>query len=242
MIRKLAFVGMLGLISMALLSGNAPIDAQGKKKGDVNKQNQLLKKTIAERDQRIRNLEAQLQRLRVENTGLRKKGPGAGKLQADLNAANQKIQDQEELIDSLKKGDLSAQVAALRKKVRELGLIKNAPLVHTKILKLKKADDKEVKKIEEEAAKTLAKIEGIRAIWIARPAESPTPELAQKGYQIGVMVLLDDAEALQKFLDDPLHKQFTDRLADLWERPVVYDIQRETEDAKKKDEKRKDDK
>jgi hypothetical protein len=66
-------------------------------------------------------------------------------------------------------------------------------------------------------------------VWIGKPAENATPELAQTGYQLGVTVVLDDAEALQRYLDDPLHKQFTDKMGDAWERPLVFDIQRETE-------------
>ena len=71
-----------------------------------------------------------------------------------------------------------------------------------------------------------------------------TPELAQKGYQLGIVVLLEDPDTLTKFLEDPLHKQFTDKLADYWERPVVYDFVREKEipmkvEPKKKDTKKK---
>lgn len=244
MIRKLWVVSLCGLVGGVLLCGQAPIEAQAKK-DDLAKQITQLKKTIADRDQHITKLEGQNQKLKNDLDAYKKKNPSAKQLQKDLDRANQSIKDRDQLIATLQQGaaaatkDLAKQNESLRRRLRDLEVVKKAPFVHSVILKLKKADDDQVKTVSDEATKTFAKIDGVRAVWIGKPAENGTPELAQKGYQLGVVVLLDDAESLQKFLDDPLHKQFTDKMGEYWERPVVYDFQRDPEMPKKGDAKKK---
>jgi len=257
MIRKLCFAGLIGFVGVVCLCSQAPIDAQGKK-DDLAKQVQQLQKAVKERDQTILKLETQLQKLRLDDikddgkiSQLQQrikqlegdlKGKKADKTTAqykkDLDAANQAIKEKDQLIATLQSkaptatADLSKEVIKLRKTVRELEVAKKAPFAHASILKLKKVDDEQVKKIYEEANKSLAKIAGVRSILVGRPVENGTPEFAQKGYQLGVVVLLDDADALRKYLDDPLHKQFNDKMADYWERPLVYDFQRDLDEAK----------
>ena len=234
--RKLCLAGLGVAVAALLLGSQATIDGQGKT--DLNKQIAQLKATLAERDKSIA-------KLHNDFNAYKKSHPGAAKLQKDLDTAHQTIKDRDATIASLQDkspttvADLTKENSALRKQVRELQAAKKAPFVHTVILKLKQKDDDQVKKVQDEADKTLAKIDGVRSIYIGKPAEKGTPELAQKGYQLGVVVLLDDADALQKFLDDSLHRQFMDKMGDSWERPVVYDFQRDMDDAKK-DEKNKD--
>lgn len=259
MIRKLYFAGLLALAGLVYLCSQEPIDAQGKK-DDPAKQVQQLQKAVKERDQTILKLEAQLQKLKLDDikgdgqvaqlqqrvkqleSELKKKKPGptdktALQYKKELDAANQSIKDKDQLIAALQSkaptatSELSKEVVKLRKTVRELEAAKKAPFAHASILKLKKADDAQVKAIYDEANKSLAKIAGVRSILVGKPVENGSPT-AQTGYQLGVVILLDDADALQKFLDDPLHKQFNDRMADLWERPIVYDFQRDVEALK----------
>lgn len=226
MIRKLLVTFFGALVATGLWwSQPAPTEAQGKK-DEQAKLIQQLKKSLVERDQ-------QITRLKFELAEAKKKSTAAFRLQKDLDAANQTIRDRDAQIAVLQDkapktiADLTKENSTLRKTVRDLQNIQKAPFVHTTILKLKKTDDAQVKKVYDEAAKTLAKIDGVRNVYVGKPAEAGTPELAQKGYQIGVVVLLDDADALQKYLDDPLHKQFTDKMGDYWERPLVYDFQRD---------------
>jgi uncharacterized small protein (DUF1192 family) len=259
MIRKLGAAGFCLLVGMMLFWSQAPTPAQGKK-DDQAKQIQQLKKQLADRDQQIQKLEAQISKLKINDAkddgkiallqqrikqleaDLKNKKPdkSATQLRKDLDAANLSIKDKDAQIAALQDkapkatAELSKEITKLRGRVRELEAVKKAPLVHSVILKLKKADPEQVKIISEEANKTLAKIEGVRGMWIGKPAENATPELAQKGYQLGLVVLLDDSDALQKFLEDPLHKQFNDKMGTLWDRPVVYDIQREVEEPKEK--------
>jgi predicted RNase H-like nuclease (RuvC/YqgF family) len=238
MFRKLCAILGCAAIGAFLLCHQTPIEAQGKK-DDQAKQIQQLKKSIQDKENQINKLELQVQKQKLDYEYYKKKNPGAPKLQKDLDKANQTIKDKEALITTLQKPasqatkDLTKDNEALRRKVRDLEAFKKAPFVHSVILKLKKEDDEQVKTIAAEADKTLAKIPGVRAVWLGKPAEYGTPDLAQKDYQIGIVVLLDDADALLKFLDDPLHKQFNDKMGEYWERPVVYDFQRDGEAAKK---------
>lgn len=230
MFRKLCVAVFCVVVGAVLWIGQAPVEGQGGKT-DQKKEIQQLKNTIAERDKTIANL-------KNEFAAYKKTHPATSKLQKDLDTANQTIKDRDATIASLKSptavSDLTKENTALRKQIRELQTIKKAPFVHTVILKLKKADDDEVKKIYDEASMTLAKIDGVRAVYVGKPAESGTPDVAQKGYQLGLVILLDDSESLQKYLEDSLHKQFVEKMGDRWDRPVVYDFQRDTDDAKKK--------
>ncbi|MBI1832144.1 MAG: Dabb family protein [Planctomycetes bacterium] len=242
MLLRSCLIGLGLVIFAAILGGQAQAPAQSK--DELARQVQQLKKSLAERDKHVSSLQSQNQKLKQDFDAYKKKNPGSSKLQKDLDAANQSIKDKDAQIATLQDktpkatAELSREIIRLRRTIRELESATKAPLVHTVILKLKKLDDTSVKTIYDEAGKTLAKIEGVRNVWIGKPAENATPELAQKGYQLGIVVALDDADALQKFLDDPLHKQFTERMGTLWERPVVYDLQRDTDDSKKDDAKK----
>jgi hypothetical protein len=257
MIRQLCVTALCGIAGVLLLCSQSPTMATAKK-DDLKKQVQDLKKTVADRDQTIQKLEAQIQnmqlaaaqsqnkilalQLQVEAGLLAKKGPNdktVARLRRDLDAANQSLKDRDDTIAVLKDSQLTSaqakELVKLRKSASELDALRKAPFVHTKILKVKKINDAQIKMVYDEANKTLAKIDGVRGVWIGKPAENPTPELAQKGYQIGVVVLLDDPDTLPKFLDDPLHKQFVSKMASYWERPVVYDLQRDPDEPKKDD-------
>jgi hypothetical protein len=234
MFRKHCAVNGCAVIGAFLLCQQTPIEAQGKK-DDQAKQIQQLKKSLQEKENQINKLELQVHKQKLDFEYYKKKTPGAPKLQKDLDKANQTIKDKEAVIANLQKPasqatkDLTKENEALRRKIRDLEAFKRAPFVHSVILKLKKEDAGQVKVIAAEADKTLARIPSVRAVWLGRPAEYGTPELAQKGYQLGIVVLLDDADALQRFLDDPLHKQFNDKMGEYWERPIVYDFQRDGE-------------
>ncbi len=133
-----------------------------------------------------------------------------------------------------KLADKEQAINGLKKTIRDLALIKNAPYVHTVVLKMKKDEDSEqIKLATNAAAKTLAKITGVRHLWIGRRAEVGSPGEMDKDYQVEVVVLFDDSDGLKKFLDDPLCKQFNDRVADYWNDPAVYDILRDPDTVKK---------
>ncbi|MSU79892.1 MAG: hypothetical protein EXS16_17610 [Gemmataceae bacterium] len=271
MFRKTLPVFIVLVTGSLLLTHRDQAPAQGKK-DDLGKQVQTLKKTVADRDQAILKLEAQIQKLKLndvrddgkmaqlqqrikqlESELKGKKTTPTGdkntteKLKTDLAAANKSIKDKDDLIATLQNAspkstaDLAKEIVSLRRRAKEFDAVIKAPFVHSLVLKTKtEASSEQVKAITDEVLKTLPQIEGVRGVWLGKPAEFGTPGLAQKGYQVGVVVLLENAETLDKFLADPLHKQFTDKLGDSWERPVVYDFVRESEMPKKADPKKKD--
>lgn len=201
---------------------------------------------LAQAQQRIKQLENELKGKKVTPPA----DKNVDKLKKDLEAAKKSLKEKDDLITTLQDtttkaaADLAKEVVALRRKAKELEAVKKAPFVHSLVLKTKsEANADQVKAVTEEVLRTLPMIDGVRGVWIGKPAEFGTPELAQKGYQLGIVVLLEKAESLDKFLEDPLHKQFTDKLADYWERPVVYDFVNEMDmpkDTKKVDPKKKD--
>ena len=212
MIRKLCVLLSCSVAVAWLLCSQAPMPAQSTKKDDLNKQITDLKKKVADRDQTITQLNSTI----TTNTGTIKDKTSQIKTLTDQNTAQ-------------------------TKRLKTLDNIKKAAYLHATILKLKKSDDAQVKKVYDQAFKTIAKIDGVRAMWIAKPADDDISEGAQKDYQLGLIVMLDDGDALKSYLDDPLYKKFTDKMGDDWEKPVVYDMMRDLDAEKKNEAKNKKD-
>jgi septal ring factor EnvC (AmiA/AmiB activator) len=249
------------IAAILLLCWQCPLEAQGKK-DDLAKQIQQLQKAVKERDQTISKLETQIQKLRLGNikddgkitqlqvrvkqleNELKTKKAGAidkGQLRKDLDAAHQSIKEKDQLIATLQNkapkatAELAKEVTQLRQTVRDLDAAKKAPLAHAMILKLKKYDDTEVKQIYENAATNLAKIDGVRNILVGTPVESDSGAPARNSYHLGVIIFLDHVDALGKLRDDPLYKQFAERITEKWERPVVFEFQRDQKSPIKPD-------
>jgi hypothetical protein len=53
--------------------------------------------------------------------------------------------------------------------------------------------------------KMLAKIAVVRSVKAGRPADKATPKFAKKNYDAALLVLIDDFDGLEKYLEDPLH-------------------------------------
>jgi hypothetical protein len=87
-----------------------------------------------------------------------------------------------------------------------------APFVHTVIFHLKKdAPDGEAQALIADAHELLGKIPSVRGLRIGRPAETGTPDLAKKDFQVGLLVLFDDYAGLKTYLDHPLHLKYVDK-------------------------------
>ena len=107
---------------------------------------------------------------------------------------------------------------------RKIAVRKPASFVHTVIFHLKKdAPENATDAVIADTQKLLARIESVREIRAGRPAEKGSPNAA-KDYQIGLLVLFDDAGGLQTYLDHPLHKEFVANHGKSFERVVVYDF------------------
>lgn len=101
---------------------------------------------------------------------------------------------------------------------------KAPPLVHTVIFALKKdAPANEADALIADSQKLLAKIPSVREIRAGKPADKATP-IAAKDYQVGLLVLFDDADGLQTYLDHPLHKEYVANHEKNFEKVVIYDF------------------
>ena len=109
---------------------------------------------------------------------------------------------------------------------------KMAPLVHCVIFRMKKdAPADAVDQVIADCHKMLAKIRSVRSVRAGRPAQTGTDEKLKKPFDVGLLVLCDDAAGLRAYIDDPLHKQFVEKYGKYFdiEQLQVFDF----EDAKK---------
>lgn len=87
-----------------------------------------------------------------------------------------------------------------------------APYVHVVIFRMKKDAPKDaVEKAIADCHESLAKIEGVRSVRAGRPAQMGTPDVPKMEYDFALLVLVDDAAGLQKYIEHPLHKKFVDK-------------------------------
>src|SRR5690349_19238524 len=87
-----------------------------------------------------------------------------------------------------------------------------APYAHVVIFRMKKDAPKEaVEKAIADCHEYLAKIESVRSVRAGRPAAKGTPDVPKMAYDFALLVLVDDADGLQKYLQDPLHLKFVDK-------------------------------
>jgi hypothetical protein len=99
-----------------------------------------------------------------------------------------------------------------------------APLfVHTVIFHLKK--DAPVEKIIE-GCHTLEAIPTVRALKAGRPAvaDDATPKVAAQDYDVGLVVLFDDAAGLKTYLTHETHLKFVKDFGQYFEKVQVYDF------------------
>jgi len=101
-----------------------------------------------------------------------------------------------------------------------------APYVHTVIFHLKKdAPADTVEKIIE-GCHTLEAIPAVRALKAGRPspADASTPKVASQEYDVGLVVLFDDAAGLKTYLTHEIHLKFVKDYGQYFEKVLVYDF------------------
>jgi hypothetical protein len=122
---------------------------------------------------------------------------------------------------ALQIGD-GAGLAQEKKKGKGAG---KAPYVHTVIFHVKKDAPKDcVEHLIVDSHDLLAKIPSVKGLWVGRPAEKSTPKFAAKDYDVGLLVLFNDYEGLQEYLDHKLHTEYVEKHAKNFERVIVYDF------------------
>jgi hypothetical protein len=81
--------------------------------------------------------------------------------------------------------------------------------VHVVLFTMKKGTSASaVEDVVKDCHKVLAKIAAVRSVKAGRPAEKGSPVGLKKNYDLALLVLIDDADGLKAYLDDPLHVAF----------------------------------
>src|SRR5262245_16094396 len=100
-----------------------------------------------------------------------------------------------------------------------------APYIHTVIFYLKKGTPKEsISDLISDSHTMLAKIPSVKGVWAGRPAEKSTPKFAATDYDVGLLVLFENYEGLQEYIDHKLHTEFVEKHAKNFERVTVFDF------------------
>ncbi len=68
-----------------------------------------------------------------------------------------------------------------------------------------------VEKAITDCHESLAQIQWVRSISVGRPAAKGTPDVPKMEYDFALIVFVDDAAGLEKYLKSPLHLKFVDK-------------------------------
>lgn len=102
---------------------------------------------------------------------------------------------------------------------------KTPPFVHAVVFSMKKdAPDGAADSMIQDAHDMLAKIPTVRELRCGKPAEKKAD--AKAGYDVGLLVLFDDADGLKTYIDHPQHQKFVAKHLKNVERDklLVYDF------------------
>jgi len=104
---------------------------------------------------------------------------------------------------------------------------KKGLLVHAVIFTLKK--DTPAEKVDEVIAdchQMLGKIKAVRKVMAGRPTKEKAEPITQTGYDVGMIILVDDFAGLKAYLEDPLHVEFVKKWGKSFdiEKLKVYDF------------------
>ena len=87
---------------------------------------------------------------------------------------------------------------------------------------LKQADNDKTRNDFREALVKLASIETVRYKHIGTPA-STNREIIDTTYTFSLLVIFDDEEGHDIYQEHPIHDEFREKYADLWEKVQIYD-------------------
>jgi hypothetical protein len=99
----------------------------------------------------------------------------------------------------------------------------STPLIHHVFFWLKRRDSKEDLAKLLNGLRTLGKIESVRKLHIGVPAVTERRDVVDCSYSASELMFFDDVAGHQTYQDHPIHKEFVDTCAHLWEKVVVYD-------------------
>jgi hypothetical protein len=98
--------------------------------------------------------------------------------------------------------------------------------VHTVIFHLKKDSPADTVEKVIKGCQTLGAIPTVRALKAGRPAsaDESTPKVASQDYDVGLVVLFDDAAGLKTYLTHETHLKFVKDYGQYFEKVLVYDF------------------
>jgi hypothetical protein len=74
----------------------------------------------------------------------------------------------------------------------------------------------------EDLALAMAKIPGVRHLWVGKPAATDRPVI-DRSYSYALTVVLDDAAAEGVYQKHPIHDAFREKCSPLWTKVLIYD-------------------
>ena len=96
-------------------------------------------------------------------------------------------------------------------------------LVHTVIFWLKnELSDEERSTFFKEVA-TLGTIPSVEDFHLGTPAQTPKRPVIDDSYDCSLSVILKDLDAQDEYQVDPIHTEFVEKCAHLWDKVVIYD-------------------
>ncbi len=87
-----------------------------------------------------------------------------------------------------------------------------APFVHVVLFKVKaEPRDAVVAELVRDIRAVLAPLPTVKGLWVGAPAPTNTRPVVDANYDVGLMILFEDQQGLQEYLDHPAHAAFARR-------------------------------
>jgi hypothetical protein len=96
-------------------------------------------------------------------------------------------------------------------------------LIHHVFFWLKRPDSQEDLAKLLNGLRTLRKIEAVRTLHIGVPADTERRDVVDSSYSASELMFFDDVAGQQNYQNHPIHKEFIETCAHLWEKVIVYD-------------------
>ncbi|WP_439136139.1 Dabb family protein [Pseudomaricurvus sp.] len=96
-------------------------------------------------------------------------------------------------------------------------------LVHVAYFWLKNPGSEEDRQTLIDGIKQLAQIPSVKTLHVGIPATTEKRDVVDNSFQVAEIMLFDSVEDQKTYQDHPLHQQFVEQHAHLWDRVVVHD-------------------
>lgn len=94
----------------------------------------------------------------------------------------------------------------------DTALSESAPFVHVVLFKTRsESPDSAAAALMDDIREKLAPLPTVRGLWIGRPAPTNVRPIVDANYDVGLLILFDDQEGLQEYLDHPVHVKFAEK-------------------------------